>query len=162
VRASEPPDLGTVTVSCAVRQAVAIQVSLTNPTDKPLSLRAHYSCPSLVGPASFVAPPQEPAVFECYYAPLLLRKEEGVVRLISQEVSLQVDSVVGEGDRGITGGRKRWDSLEERVVELCSAVCCQQLCGLLRVIGCCAVHVLVHSLTHRMLHTEKVQSFQPP
>jgi hypothetical protein len=71
-----------------VRQAVAIQVSLTNPTDKPLRLRAHYSCPSLVGPASFVAPPQEAAVFECYYAPLLLRKEEGVVRLISQEVSL--------------------------------------------------------------------------
>jgi hypothetical protein len=71
-----------------VRQAVAIQVSLTNPTDKPLNLRAHYSCPSLVGPASFVAPPQEAAVFECYYAPLLLKKEEGVVRLISQEVSL--------------------------------------------------------------------------
>lgn len=88
VRATEPPDLGTVAMSCAVRQAVAIRVSLTNPTDKPLSLRAQYSCASLVGPAGFVAPPQEPAVFECYYAPLLLRKEEGVVRLISQEVRL--------------------------------------------------------------------------
>jgi hypothetical protein len=69
-----------------VRQAVAIQVSLTNPTDRPLSLRAHYSCPSLVGPPGFVAPPKEPSVFECFYAPLLLKKEEGVVRLISQEV----------------------------------------------------------------------------
>ncbi|KAF6261116.1 hypothetical protein COO60DRAFT_1637017 [Scenedesmus sp. NREL 46B-D3] len=53
VRATEPPDLGTVNVSCAVRQAVAIQVSLTNPTDKPLSLRAHYSCPSLAGEFSW-------------------------------------------------------------------------------------------------------------
>lgn len=86
VKATEPPDLGVIAVSCPVRQAAAIQVTLTNPTDKPLTLRAQYSCPSLVGPSSFAAPPKEPAVFECYYAPLLLKNEEGVVRLISHEV----------------------------------------------------------------------------
>jgi hypothetical protein len=64
-------------------------VSLTNPTDKPLHLRAVYGAASLLGPASFVAPagPGTEATFECYYAPLLQDTEEGVLRLVSKEVS---------------------------------------------------------------------------
>lgn len=66
------------------------QVSLTNPTDKPLHLRAVYGCCSLLGPATFVAPagPGTEATFECYYAPLMQGHEGGVLRLVSREVSL--------------------------------------------------------------------------
>ncbi|KAF8055917.1 CFAP47 [Scenedesmus sp. PABB004] len=85
VRASEPPDLGLVSVACAVRQAVAIRVSLTNPSDKPLQLTAHYSCASLVGPGRFTAPPAGRCTFECFYAPLLPGREDGVLRLVSDE-----------------------------------------------------------------------------
>lgn len=64
------------------------QVSLTNPTDKPLHLRAVYGCCSLLGPSSFVAPagPGAETTFECYYAPLVQGSEEGVLRLVSKEV----------------------------------------------------------------------------
>jgi hypothetical protein len=64
------------------------QVSVVNPTDKPLHLRAVYGCCSLLGPAKFVAPagPGTEAHFECYYAPLMQGKEEGVLRLVSKEV----------------------------------------------------------------------------
>jgi hypothetical protein len=65
-----------------------LQVSLTNPSDKPLHLRAVYGCCTLLGPASFVAPagPGAQATFECFYAPLAQGQEEGVLRLVSKEV----------------------------------------------------------------------------
>jgi hypothetical protein len=67
-----------------------VQVSLTNPTDKPLHLRAVYGCCSLLGPSSFVAPagPGAETTFECYYAPLVQGSEEGVLRLVSKEVGV--------------------------------------------------------------------------
>eukprot|EP00775_Hariotina_reticulata_P012144 gene12144-12282_t len=85
VRASEPAHLGLIQVSCPVRQAMAIQVSLTNPTDKPLPLTVKYSTQSVVGPSSFVAPAGAPCTFECFYTPLLVGSEEGSLRLISDE-----------------------------------------------------------------------------
>lgn len=65
------------------------QVSLINPTDKPLHLRAVYGCRSLLGPSKLVAPagPGTEATFECYYAALMQGREEGVLRLVSKEVS---------------------------------------------------------------------------
>lgn len=63
-------------------------MTLVNPTDKPLQLRAVYGCCSLLGPAAFVAPagPGAEATFECYYTPLVEGTEEGALRLISREV----------------------------------------------------------------------------
>jgi len=86
VRSSEPAHLGLIQVSCPVRQAMAIQVSLTNPTDKPLPLKVKYSTQSVVGPSSFVAPPGAPSIFECFYTPLLVGTEEGSLTMISNEV----------------------------------------------------------------------------
>jgi hypothetical protein len=97
VRASEPPDQGTIDASCPVHQSLAIKFALTNPTAQPLALRAVYSCPSLLGPASFVAGPGAEAVFECFYAPLLEGRESGVLRLISKDVSVGT-SKGGGGD----------------------------------------------------------------
>jgi hypothetical protein len=88
VRSSEPADLGLIQVSCPVRQAMAIQVALTNPTDKPLPLKVMYSTQSVVGPSSFIAPPGGPCTFECFYTPLLVGAEEGSLRLISNEVGV--------------------------------------------------------------------------
>lgn len=67
---------------------LCLQVSLTNPSDKPLHLRAVYGCCTLLGPATFVAPagPGAAATFECFYAPLAQGQEEGVLRLVSKEV----------------------------------------------------------------------------
>lgn len=64
------------------------QVSLTNPTDKPLQLRPVYGCRSLLGPSTFVAPagPGSEATFECFYTPLVQGAGEGVLRLVSREV----------------------------------------------------------------------------
>jgi hypothetical protein len=67
-------------------------VSLTNPSDKPLHLRAVYGCCTLLGPATFVAPagPGAAATFECFYAPLAQGQEEGVLRLVSKAVRVCV------------------------------------------------------------------------
>lgn len=78
--------MGTVEVSCPVRKAVAIDISLNNPLDKPLHLQAIYSDAALVGPPSFVAAPGVPTSFECYYAPLMEGTSSGSIRLVSDEV----------------------------------------------------------------------------
>ncbi|KAI8473771.1 MAG: hypothetical protein J3K34DRAFT_497953 [Monoraphidium minutum] len=92
VRASPPPEAGELAVTCPARRAVAIRIPVTNPGDRPLALRATYLCASLVGPVRAAIPPGSGdegggggGVFECYYAPLAEGREEGVVRLVSDD-----------------------------------------------------------------------------
>jgi len=94
VRASPPPEAGALTVTCAVRRAVTISIPVSNPTDKPLVLRASYSSPALMGPARVTIPPSgvtsdggagDASAFECYFAPLVEGESDGVVRLVSDE-----------------------------------------------------------------------------
>lgn len=71
---------------------------MSNPGDRPLTLRAIYSTPALVGPARATVPPNTVAgpdgggggAFECYFAPLVEGEEEGVVRLVSEEAGAWV------------------------------------------------------------------------
>lgn len=86
VRATEPPESGSISVQCPVHKAVSITIDLTNPLDKPVTFKAFFNVPELVGPSRFQVPPGATGVYECYFAPLLLGSSDGIVRLINDEV----------------------------------------------------------------------------
>jgi hypothetical protein len=69
-----------------VHKAVSITIDLTNPLDKPVTFKAFFNVPELVGPSRFQVPPGATGVYECYFAPLLLGSSDGIVRLINDEV----------------------------------------------------------------------------
>ena len=88
VKSSKPPEMGTIHVTCPVQKAVAIGITLTNPLDSPVTLRATYSLPELVGPARFNVAAGAESTFECYFAPLLLGKSQGEVTLVNEKVRI--------------------------------------------------------------------------
>lgn len=72
VRASEPPEVGTIDVRATVRTAAAVTVGVVNPLRKDMELAVRYSEVALCGPPSISLPgSQEPVPFEFFYAPLV-------------------------------------------------------------------------------------------
>ncbi|GFR48569.1 hypothetical protein Agub_g10471, partial [Astrephomene gubernaculifera] len=87
VRASEPPEVGTIDVRATVRTAVAVSVPIANPLRKDMLLAVRYSDVALCGPATFALPStQEPVSFEFYYAPLVPGSGTGSVVLVNDDV----------------------------------------------------------------------------
>ncbi|GLI64998.1 hypothetical protein VaNZ11_008424 [Volvox africanus] len=87
VRASEPPEVGTIDVRAAVRTAVVVGVTMANPLRKDMELAVRYSDVALCGPSVVSLPgTQEPVNFEFFYAPLLPGTSSGSVILVNDDV----------------------------------------------------------------------------
>ncbi|KAL3150260.1 Uncharacterized protein ABBQ32_000112 [Trebouxia sp. C0010 RCD-2024] len=68
---SEAPPIGTLEVSATVRQAVALQVQISNPLPDALTFDLTYGSTHLVGPDVLALKPQESREFEFFFAPLV-------------------------------------------------------------------------------------------
>jgi hypothetical protein len=108
VRASEPPEVGTIKVQAAVRTAVAISIPVRNPLDEDLTLSVHYSHPaSLLGPHTLRLPARsktggQPTHLEAFFSPLMPGETRGSILMVNEEVGGWVGDgavAVGEGDR---------------------------------------------------------------
>ncbi|EFJ49198.1 hypothetical protein VOLCADRAFT_90100 [Volvox carteri f. nagariensis] len=87
VRASEPPEVGTIDVRAAVRTAVVVCVTMSNPLRKDMELAVRYSDVALCGPAVVALPgTQEPVTFEFFFAPLVPGSSSGSVVLVNDDV----------------------------------------------------------------------------
>ncbi|PNW70067.1 hypothetical protein CHLRE_17g704300v5 [Chlamydomonas reinhardtii] len=87
VRASEPPEVGTIDVRATVRTAAAVTVGVVNPLRKDMELAVRYSEVALCGPPSISLPgSQEPVPFEFFYAPLVPGTSTGSVVLVNDDV----------------------------------------------------------------------------
>ncbi|DBA78771.1 TPA: putative protein fap47 [Trebouxia sp. C0004] len=68
---SEAPPIGSLDVSAAVRQAVAVQVQISNPLHDALTFDLTYGSDQLVGPEVLALKPKESRDFEFFFAPLV-------------------------------------------------------------------------------------------
>ncbi|KAL0021413.1 hypothetical protein WJX79_003538 [Trebouxia sp. C0005] len=68
---SEAPPIGSLDVSATVRQAVAVQVQISNPLHDALTFDLTYGSDQLVGPEVLALKPKESREFEFFFAPLV-------------------------------------------------------------------------------------------
>lgn len=92
VRASEPPEVGSIRVATPVRTAVAISIPVRNPLDQEVTLSVHYSHPHvLLGPEQLLLAPRsrtgaQPSLLEVFFSPLVPGDVKGSVLLVNEEV----------------------------------------------------------------------------
>jgi hypothetical protein len=86
VHVSEPPPLTTLQVSARVREAVGIDIPLSNPAAQALRLHVKYSDPTLLGPATLTVPPGQKGVLSCFYAPVAPGAFTGSIKVVSKQV----------------------------------------------------------------------------
>ena len=68
---SEAPPIGNLDVAATVRQAVAVQVQISNPLHEALTFDLSYGSDQLVGPDVLALKPKESRDFEFFFAPLV-------------------------------------------------------------------------------------------
>ena len=85
---SEAPPIGSLDVSATVRQAVAVQVQISNPLHDALTFDLTYGSDQLVGPEVLALKPKESREFEFFFAPLVEGDSQASVTFSSFRVSL--------------------------------------------------------------------------
>jgi len=66
-----------LTLTCVVRQAVAVDIQLVNPLDDVVVFEVSLNGDGLLGEAEFVLAPNETATYELVFSPLLPSKKKG-------------------------------------------------------------------------------------
>ncbi len=84
---SEAPPIGSLDVSATVRQAVAVQVQISNPLHDALTFDLTYGSDQLVGPEVLALKPKESREFEFFFAPLVEGDSQASVTFSSFRVS---------------------------------------------------------------------------
>lgn len=87
---SEAPPIGSLDVSATVRQAVAVQVQISNPLHDALTFDLAYGSDQLVGPELLALKPKESRDFEFFFAPLVEGDSQALVTFSSFKVSFQL------------------------------------------------------------------------
>lgn len=85
---SEAPPIGSLEVSATVRQAVAVQVQISNPLPDALTFDLTYGSDQLVGPEVLALKPKESREFEFFFAPLVEGDSQASVTFSSFRVSI--------------------------------------------------------------------------
>lgn len=85
---SEAPPIGSLDVSATVRQAVALQVRISNPLHDALTFDLTYASDQLVGPDVLALKPKESREFEFFFAPLVEGDSQALITFSSFRVSL--------------------------------------------------------------------------
>lgn len=85
---SEAPPIGSLEVSATVRQAVALQVQISNPLHDALTFDLTYGSDQLVGPDVLALKPKESREFEFFFAPLVEGISQALITFSSFRVSL--------------------------------------------------------------------------
>ena len=85
---SEAPPIGSLNVSATVRQAVALQVQISNPLHDALTFDLTYDSDQLVGPDVLALKPKESREFEFFFAPLIEGDSQALITFSSFRVSL--------------------------------------------------------------------------
>jgi len=75
-----------LTLTCVVRQAVAVDIQLINPLDDVVSFEVILNGEGLLGQPSFVLAPREKATYELVYSPLLTAKRKGTAVFTNDRV----------------------------------------------------------------------------
>eukprot|EP00941_MAST-03F_sp_MAST-3F-sp1_P000816 g816.t1 len=87
IRASPPDPEATVDISAVVRKAVAVEISLGNPTKEPVTFDVILRGEGLIGDSSFYLPPEsEDQLYELIYSPLVAGKQHGSITFIDMEL----------------------------------------------------------------------------
>lgn len=85
---SEAPPIGSLEVSATVRQAVGLQVQISNPLHDALTFDLTYGSDQLVGPDVLALKPKESREFEFFFAPLVEGDSQALITFSSFRVSL--------------------------------------------------------------------------
>ena len=88
---SEAPPIGSLDVAATVRQAVAVQVQISNPLHEALTFDLSYGSDQLVGPDVLALKPKESRDFEFFFAPLVEGDSQASVVFSSFRVGLCIN-----------------------------------------------------------------------
>jgi hypothetical protein len=72
-----PKPQQTLTLTCVIRQAVAVDIQLVNPLDDVVVFEVALNGDGLLGEAEFVLAPKETATYELVFSPLLPSRKKG-------------------------------------------------------------------------------------
>merc|ERR1719506_2101096 len=75
-----------LTLTCVVRQAVAVDIQLVNPLDDVVVFEVSLNGDGLLGEAEFVLAPNETATYELVFSPLLPSKRKGTAVFFNEIV----------------------------------------------------------------------------
>ncbi|OLQ10590.1 Sodium-driven chloride bicarbonate exchanger [Symbiodinium microadriaticum] len=82
-----------LTLTCVVRQAVAVDIQLVNPLDDVVVFEVALNGDGLLGEAEFVLAPKETATYELVFSPLLPARTKGTAVFFNEVVG-RVDSAL--------------------------------------------------------------------
>ena len=75
-----------LTLTCVVRQAVAVDIQLVNPLDDVVVFEVALTGDGLLGEAEFVLAPKETATYELVFSPLLPARSKGTAVFFNEIV----------------------------------------------------------------------------
>lgn len=75
-----------LTLTCVVRQAIAVDIQLVNPLDDVIVFDVNLSGDGLLGEPEFVLAPRETATYELVFSPFLPSKKRGQAIFVSDRV----------------------------------------------------------------------------
>ena len=83
---SRPPAEGQVEISAEVRKAVAVEIGITNPLDRPVEFEIILEGQGLLGDPFLMLGPSETATYELVYSPLRPGETTGAIIFSNEEV----------------------------------------------------------------------------
>lgn len=75
-----------LSLSCVVRQAVAVDIQLVNPLDDVIVFDVTLTGDGLLGEPEFVLAPRETAIYELVFSPFLVKNSHGSAIFVSDRV----------------------------------------------------------------------------
>jgi len=99
LQVARPPEVGVIDVSSTVREAVAVEISLTNPLSKAVDFSVQTRGEGLMGHGSLHLGPEETAPYELIFSPLRAGQRTGSIHFVSDSLGEFWYKLVLEGTR---------------------------------------------------------------